>query len=248
MSTYSRPTYSSLFFIFNSLLIYSVKNSPEAISLHGEGGGIIDSVLSYRHQTHVFFDIICRHRYHIECVMSCLTSNFKVKDRGHNIDIYVFEFPDIDSLFIDAKHKFLQYIPSEISYAMRMPCELPCVMRMPCVMSCLTFYVMCDLIMFDLEFQGDRSEVKVTTMRPFLKNSLSLFVIVDTKHEFIRYIYYQRYHIECVTSCLTPNFKVKSQGYNIGIYRFELFEVNSVKTDTKFTFSSHRHQEILNNV
>ena len=57
-----------------------------------------------------------------------------------------------------------------------------------------------------------------------------------------------RYHIEFVTSCLTLNFKVIGQGHNIGIYFFTFPDINLVGIDTKITFLSYRHQEILNNV
>ena len=58
-----------------------------------------------------------------------LTLQFKVKGQGHDIDIYLFEFRNIDLVPIDTKHKFIRYILPEISYCMR-------------------------YIMFDLEFQG----------------------------------------------------------------------------------------------
>ena len=62
-------------------------------------------------------------------------------------------------------------------------------------------------------------------------------------------IYYQRYHIECATSCLTLNSKVKCQGHNIVIYFVEFTDINNlVRIDTTITFLSHCHQEILNNV
>ena len=48
--------------------------------------------------------------------MSCLTLDFKVKGQGHDIEIYFFEFRDIDLVFIDTKHKFQRYILQEISY------------------------------------------------------------------------------------------------------------------------------------
>ena len=48
--------------------------------------------------------------------MSCLTLHLKVKGQGHDIDIYFFEFRDIDLVHVDTKHKFLRYILPEISY------------------------------------------------------------------------------------------------------------------------------------
>ena len=47
---------------------------------------------------------------------SCLTLDFKVKGQGHDIEIYLFKFRDIDLVLIDTKHKFLRYILPEISY------------------------------------------------------------------------------------------------------------------------------------
>ena len=46
--------------------------------------------------------------------MSCLTLNFKVKGKGHNIDIFYFEFLDIDLMNIDTKIMFLSHPHQEI--------------------------------------------------------------------------------------------------------------------------------------
>ena len=64
--------------------------------------------------------------------MSCLTLHFKIKGQGHDIDMNLFEFRDIDLVLIDTTHKFLPCILPEISYWMR-------------------------YLMFDLKFQGQRS-------------------------------------------------------------------------------------------
>ena len=121
---------------------------------------------TYRHHTQVsaIYSIYYQ-RYHIECVMSCVTLNFKIKGQGHNHEIYLLEFPVIYLVIGDTKKN------------------------------------LCD-------------------------------------------IYYQRYHIECVTSCLT--LKIKDQGHNMGIYLFEFPNINLVGIDTQIAFLSHRHQEILN--
>ena len=81
---------------------------------------------------HTFLRYILPEIYHFECVTSCFTLNVKVKRQGHDIDIYLFEFCDIDLVPIDTKHKFLRYIIPEISYWMR-------------------------YVMFDLEFEGQMS-------------------------------------------------------------------------------------------
>ena len=106
---------------------------------------------------------------YIECFMSCLTLNFKVKGQCHRHETYFSEFPYINVVVVDTKHKFIWHIIlSEISYWMR-------------------------YVMFDLEFQGPK----------------------------------------------------RSQYYHIF---FGFPDINLVGIDTKITFLSHRHQEILNNV
>ena len=65
--------------------------------------------------------------------MSCLTLNFEVKGQGHDINIFFFEFRDINLVLTYTKYKFLRYILPEISYLMR-------------------------YVMFDLKFQGQRSK------------------------------------------------------------------------------------------
>ena len=49
---------------------------------------------------------------------SCLSLNFKVKAQGHNIFIYLFEFPDIGLVIVDTKNEFLWYILPEIWFQM----------------------------------------------------------------------------------------------------------------------------------
>ena len=63
---------------------------------------------------------------------SCVTLNFNFKGQRHNIETYFFEFPDIDLVLMDTKHRFLRYILPEILYWMR-------------------------YVMFDLEIQSQRS-------------------------------------------------------------------------------------------
>ena len=132
---------------------------------------------TYRHQTQV--STIFTTINIILNVLRRLTLHFKVKGQGHDIDIYLFEFRDIDLVPIDTKHKFLRYILPEISYWMR-------------------FYD----------------------------------------------IYYQRYHIECVMSCLTLNFKVKDQGHNHETYFCEFPDIHLVIVDTKHKFLSQVLPEI----
>ena len=48
--------------------------------------------------------------------------------------------------------------------------------------------------------------------------------------------------------CYTLNFEVKGHGNNIDIYFLEFPDINLVDMNTKMTFLSHRHLEILNNV
>ena len=81
---------------------------------------------------HTFQRYILSKIYHFESVTSCLTLNVKVKSQGHDIDIYIFEFRDIDLVLIDTKHKFLRYILPKISDWMR-------------------------YVIFDLVFQGQKS-------------------------------------------------------------------------------------------
>ena len=87
---------------------------------------------TYRHQKQVSTIyttkyIILNALHHV-----CPWNSRSMVNQGHNIDINVFVFSDIVSVLIDIKHKFLQYILTEISYWMR-------------------------YVMFDLEFQGQRS-------------------------------------------------------------------------------------------
>ena len=51
-------------------------------------------------------------------------------------------------------------------------------------------------------------------------------------------MYYQRYHIECVTSSLTLHFKVKGQGQDIDmhLFSFEFRDIDLVPIDTKQKF------------
>ena len=92
-----------------------------------------------------------------------------------------------------------------------------------------------------------KSKVKVTTMRPIFSEFPEIYsVIVDSGYQKQVFMTYTtRDIIECVTSCLNLNFKVKVQGHNINIF---FPDINLVEIDTKVTFLSHRHQEILNNV
>ena len=132
-------------------------------------------------------------------IIYIITLNFKVKRQGHNIDLYAFEFSDIGSVLIDNKHKFLQYILPEISHWMR-------------------------YVMFDLEFQSQWSRSQPRDL--FFEFPDIHLVIVGTKHNFLWHkLYYQRYHIERVTSCLTLNFKANGQGHNQETCFFEFPDI-----------------------
>ena len=39
--------------------------------------------------------------------MPCLTLNFEVNGQNHIVEIYFLEFPDIELVIVDTKHKFL---------------------------------------------------------------------------------------------------------------------------------------------
>ena len=165
----------------------------------------------------MFLRYILPEIYHFEGVTFCLTLIVKVEGQGHDIDIYLFEFRDIDLVLIDTKRKFLWYILPDISYWMR-------------------------YVMFDHAFQGQRSSSRC----------LYIFFWIS-RHQFSTYrhqtpsfydVYYQRYHIECVTSCLTLHFNVKGQGRNYETYFFEFPGIYSVIVDTKHKFLSHVPPEI----
>ena len=98
-------------------------------------------------------------------------------------------------------------------------------------------YVMCDL-----EFQGQGHKTETFC-------EISDLVISDTKRKFLsHYTTKDTYHAKCVASCLNLSFKVRGQDHKMEVYFFNFPRIDSVETDTKFTFLSHRHQEILNNV
>ena len=52
------------------------------------------------------------------------------------------------------------------------------------------------------------------------------------------------FFVECVTSCLTLNFKVKGQGHNIDIFFCEFRDIDSILIDTKHKFLRHILPEI----
>ena len=112
---------------------------------------------TYRHQKKFLPYILPEISYWMRCHVWPWISRSKVY--GQNIDIYLFEFRDIDSVFIDTKHKFLWYILPEISYWMR-------------------------YVMFDLEFQGQGHNHDTY----FFEFPDITLVIVDTKHKFIWHI------------------------------------------------------------
>ena len=149
----------------------------------------------YRHQKQVskIYTDIYYQIYHIKCVTSCLTLNFKVNGQGHNIDIYVFWIQ---------RHRFSTYRhETQVS----------------------TIYTTRDIILNVLCHIWpwiSRSKVKVTILAYIFLNSATLIQYFKTPNTSFYDIYYQRYHIECVMSCLTLNFKVESQGHNHEIYFF----------------------------
>ena len=48
--------------------------------------------------------------------------------------------------------------------------------------------------------------------------------------------------------CIMFDLEFQGQGHNISVHFLEFPDISLVDIDTKVTFLSHRHQEILNNV
>ena len=79
-----------------------------------------------------------------------------------------------------------------------------------------------------------KSKVEVTILIYLFEFRDIDLVLIDTKHTFLRYILPEIYHFECVTSCLTLNVKIKSQGHDIDI--IISFWI------PRHRFSTYRHQ------
>jgi len=83
--------------------------------------------------------------------------------------------------------------------------------------------------MFDLKFEGQKFRSQHCYIFVEFRDIDS--VPIDTTHKFVWYIYYQRYHVECIMSCLTSNFKMKGQGHNQELF-FEFLDICLVIMDT----------------
>jgi len=160
------------------------------------------------------------------------------------IYIYLFDFLDIDLVLIDTKISFYYtHYQRYLSYWMRCNvwpqiwrskvqvttllyiCWIPrhwfstyrhhtqvCVIYILPEISCWMHYVV-----FDLEFQDERSR---SQPRAIFWIPWHLFSNYGYHWNTSFYdIYYQRYHIECVTSCSTLNFKDICEGYPWVAYR-----------------------------
>ena len=69
-------------------LNFKVKGQDHAIDIYIFLNSATYRFSTYKHQTQLSLYDVCYQRYHIECVTSCLTSNFKVKGQGHNYETY----------------------------------------------------------------------------------------------------------------------------------------------------------------
>ena len=111
---------------------------------------------------HMFLGYILLETYHSDRVKqsSVWPWYVKVKSKGRDIAIYLYEFRDIDLVLIDSKHKLERYLVPEISYWMH--------------------YVM-------FATWISRSKVKVTILAyTFFECHLtSIFVPLDTKITFL---------------------------------------------------------------
>ena len=158
--------------------------------------------------------------------------------------IYLFEFRDIDLVLIDTKHTFLRYITTrDISFWMSYVLfDLECqsqksrsrywynyIFLIPRhwfstyrhQTQVPTMYTTKDIILnasscLTLHFKGQKSRFKIL-IYIFVNSATSIQYLLTLNTNYFYDIYYHRYHIECVTSCLTLNFKVKGQGHDIDI-------------------------------
>ena len=142
--------------------------------------------------------------------------NFEVKCQLHNIKTYFFEIPT-SILYLWTPNTGFYDI-----YYQRY--------RIESFSSCLT-------LNFKVKGQGHDICIYFYEFRDIIS------VLIDTKISFY-VLYYQRYHIECVTSCLTLNYKIKGHGLNHGTYLFEFFVIYLVIVDTKNKFMWHILPEI----
>ena len=190
--------------------------------------------------------------------MSCLTLNFKVKGHGHNIDIYiVFEFCDIDSVFSHRLQTQVSTIHTTRDIILNALCHVwPWISRSKSrsqyryiffwilwhqfgtnrhQTQVSTIYTTRDSILNRLCHAWpwiSKLKVKVTTMRPIFLISWNLFSNRGYQTQ-VFMTYTTRDIIECITSCLTLNFKVEDQEHNINIFSHD---INLVEIDTKLRF------------